>query len=60
MHLEIVHITGELPATFEIEDKTASGKIYIADSRHSLLGLDFIDSLGLLDIPFSSVYNAVS
>ena len=28
-----VHITGELPATIEIEDKTASGKIYLADSR---------------------------
>ena len=54
-----VLITGKLPATMEIENKTASGKIYKADSRQNLLGLDFIKSLGLLDMPFNSVSNAI-
>ena len=54
---DCVHITG---ATMEIDDKTASGKIYIADSRYNQLDLDFIKSLGFLDIPFNSVCNAVS
>ena len=43
----------------EIEDKAASRKIYIADSKHNLLGLDFIKSIGLLDILLHSVCNAV-
>ena len=55
---DCVHITGELPATMEI-DKTVSRKIYIEDSRHNLLGFDFIKSLGLLDIPLNSVCNAI-
>ena len=57
---DCVHITRELPATTKIENKTASRKIYIADSRHNLLSLDFVESLGLLDIPLYSVCNAVS
>ena len=48
-----------MTATIEIENKTISGKIYIADSRDNLLGLDFIESLGLLDILFNSVCDAV-
>ena len=36
-----IHITGELPATIK-NSKTASGMIYIADSRDNLLGLDSI------------------
>ena len=36
---DCVHITGKLPAIIKIEDKTASGKLYFADSRHNLLGL---------------------
>ena len=44
----------------EIKDKTASGKIYIADSWRNLLGLDFIESLGLLYKPLNSDSNAVS
>ena len=59
----IIHkdsITGELPATFEFENKTASRKVYIADSRHNLVDFDFIESQGLLDIPLNSVCNAVS
>ena len=44
----------------EIEDKTASKKIYITDSRHNLLGLDFIKVLGLLYVPINTVCNAVS
>ena len=50
---DCVHIPGELPVIIKIEDKTASGKIYVADLRHNLLGLDFIESLGLLDIPLN-------
>ena len=57
---DCVHITGELPATFRIEEKTASGIIYITNSPHILLGLDFIEPLGLFDIPLNFVYNAVS
>ena len=45
-----VHITGELPATIKMKGKTASGTIYIANSSHDLLGLDFIEPLGLLNI----------
>ena len=54
-----VPATEELSATIEIEDKTVSRKIYVADSRHKLWGFDFIESLGLLNIPFNSVWNAV-
>ena len=57
---DFVHITGELPAIIQTEDKTASGKVYVADSRHNLLGLDFIESLGLLDIALNFICNAVS
>ena len=61
MHLGIVSTSlGKVPATIVIEDKIASGKIYMADSRHNLLGLDFIKSLGLLDLSLNSVCNAVS
>ena len=35
---DCVHITGELPAMIKSEDKTASGKVYVADSRHNLWG----------------------
>ena len=49
--MDCVHITRELPATIKIENKPASGKIYIADSRHNLLDLDFIKLLDLLNIP---------
>ena len=49
-----------MPATIEFDDKTASGKIYIADSRDNLSGLDFIESLGLLDIPLNSVCKTIS
>ena len=34
---DCVHITGELPATIKMKDKTASGTIYIANSSHNLL-----------------------
>ena len=57
---DCVDINGKLPATIENEDKTASGKINRADSRYNVLGLDFIESLGLLDIPRNSVCNAIS
>ena len=57
---DCVHITSELPATIRIEEKIASGIIYISNSQHNLLGLDFIEPLGLLDIPLSFVCNAVS
>ena len=57
---DCVHIIGELPAIIKIEDKTASGKEYVADSRHNPLGLDFIESPGLLDTPLNFVCNAVS
>ena len=33
---DCVHITGELPAIIKLKDKTASGKIYVADSRQPL------------------------
>ena len=49
-----------MPGLIKIEDKTASGKIYVAELRHNLLGLDFIESLGLLDIPLNFIGNAVS
>ena len=55
---DCVHITGELPTTIRIE-KTASGTIYISNSQHNLLGLDFIEPLGLLDTPPNFVCNAV-
>ena len=57
---DCVHIIVEMPATIEIEDKTAPRKIYIADSRYNQLGLDSIESLGLLNIPLNSVCNVVS
>ena len=37
---DCVHITGELPATIRIEEKAASGIIYISNSQNNLLGLD--------------------
>ena len=49
--VDCVYITAEFPATIKIVCKTASGNIYIADSRHNLLGLDFIKSMDFLDIP---------
>ena len=52
---DFVHITGELPATIKLKNKTASGTIYIANSCHNLQGLDFIDPLGLLDIPLNQI-----
>ena len=55
-----VHITGELSAIIKIEDKTASGKVYVADSRYNLSVLDFIESLGLLDTLLNFICNAVS
>ena len=42
----------KLPATIEIENKTAFGKLHRADSKHNLLGL--------VDISLNSVCNAVS
>ena len=57
---ECVHIVRELPAVIKIEDKTASGKVYVADLRHNLLGLDFIESLDLVDIPLHFICYAVS
>ena len=57
---DCVRIIEELLPTIKIEDKTASGKIYIADSRHNLVGLHFIESLDLLDISLISVYNTLS
>ena len=56
---DCVLITGELPATIRME-KTASGIIYISNSQHNLLGLYFIEPLGLLDVPLNFVCNAVS
>ena len=55
-----VHITGELPATIKMKEKTVSGNIYIANSSHNLLGLDFIEPLGLLDIPLNRICKVVS
>ena len=57
---DCINIKGELPATIRIEDKTASGIIYISNSQHNFLGLDFIEPLGLLDIPLNFVGNAES
>ena len=57
---DCVHITGELPATIKMKDKTASGTIYIANSSHNLLGLDFIEPLGFLDIPLNQICKVVS
>ena len=57
---DCVHITGELPATIKLKTKTASGTIYIANSSHNLLGLDFIEPLGLLDIPLNQICKVVS
>ena len=48
-----VHITGKVTATIRIEEKTASGIICISNSQHNILGLDFIEPLGLLDIPLN-------
>ena len=56
---DCVHIMGELPATIRIEEKTASGIIFISNYQHNLLGLDFIEPLGL-DIPLNFVCKAVS
>ena len=57
---DCVHITGEVPATIKLKNKTASGTIYIANSSHNLLGLDFIEPLGLLDIPLNQICKVVS
>ena len=57
---DCVHITGELPATIKMKDKTASGTIYIANLSHNLLGLGFIEPLGLLDIPLNQICKVVS
>ena len=56
---DCVHMPGEWPAILKIEDKTASGKVYVADSRHNFLRLDFIESLGLFDIPLNFICNTV-
>ena len=57
---DCVHITGELRATIKMKNKTASGTIHIANSSHNLLGLDFIEPLGLLDIPLNQICKVVS
>ena len=57
---DCVLITGKLPETIRIEEKIASEIIYISNSQHNLLGLDFIGPLGLLDIQLNFVCHAVS
>lgn len=58
--MECVSITGEFTANVTLNKTSTSSVVYIANMDHNLLGINFMESLGLLDTLLNSVCNLVA
>ena len=54
-----VKILGKFTARLKLHGREGTGSCYVADSQLNVLGSDWMESLGLWNVPISSVCNSV-